>query len=164
MSESSYTYNEPPHSVFSVLEEAIFNDPGDGLGPMDLLDGMLRRRIKDALLGKVDQLIHCIKLVADHEVAKYRARAWSSRSLRHASAVAEAPSIADVLVLLGIASERQDRTLWRSKGYKFIKIDDWAIGAANDRRGIPGTYDDLVEDWHDGGSREQRRIPVEFDL
>lgn len=164
MTESFWTYKEPPHSPFSVLEEPMFKDPGDGLGPMDFLDGMLWRRIKNALRGDISELVYCLRILARHEVSKYQNQAWSSRSPRHASAVGEAPSVADVLVLLGIAYERDDQTSRGSTGSTLIKVADWVIAAANDQRGIPHTHDIHIERWHDCGSPEQSRIPIEFDL
>jgi len=65
MTDTISTYIEPPHSVFSVLEETVFKDPGDGLGPMDFIDGMLRRRIITALRGDIKDLIYCLKLIAN---------------------------------------------------------------------------------------------------
>jgi len=155
--ESTCRYKESPHSVFNVLEEPVTKDPGDGLGPMDLLDFMLWRRILDALRGDIKELVHCLKLLADHEVLKFRNKAWSSRTLRHAGFVAEAPAISDVLVLLGIASRVSDRSTK-------IRFADWVIIAVNDRRGNPDDHDSHIWDWHDRGSQEQSRMPTEFDL
>lgn len=164
MTDTISTYIEPPHSVFSVLEETVFKDPGDGLGPMDFIDGMLRRRIITALRGDIKELIYCLKLIANREVLKYQNQAWSSRSPRHASSLVDAPSIADVLVLLGLAAVRDDRKPLRPEDPHHIRFAAWVVAAANKHRGGTGSYDRHLEDWHDRGSLEESRITIEFDF
>lgn len=160
MTSVGITYYEEPHTVFDVFDHLLYKDPGDGLGPRNYLCGDIHRLIAKVRRRDVDALCTCLKLLGDHEAAKLKAKAWAPRQMRRAHCQAEPPSIADVLVLLGIATE-DDRTTSRKS---YIRFCEWAIIRANEEKGISDQNDSLIDDWHEEGSQERSRLPLVFDL
>ncbi len=156
------TYYEPPHSVFETLTKPQFQDPGDGLGNVEVLDGFLLLKIKKAFDWDMEALIECIKLLGEHEYLKIKGEAWAPRGKRRVSCETEAPPISDVLIMLDIATELETHPMFWTRPFPCIRFNDWAVDFALSRDGAGMIDHTILEEWHDKGSYEESRLPQLF--
>lgn len=158
MSRSVFTPGEAPFTCYEALDLPIFSDPGDGLGGLGFLEGDLRQTIGKALRGDVKSLRYCLRLLSEHELRKLSNGEWTKAAPQVPSCVAIPPSIADVLVMLGIACERDEP---RRPGDTTVRvmIKDWVIERAYKQKGLCERYDDAIDDWHKRGAPDYQRFP-----
>ena len=161
MGDCTIIHTEHPHTVFDVFDHPLYKDPGDGLGPLNYLCGDLHRLIAKVRRRNVDALCACLKLLGDHEADKLKSNAWAPRQPRRVRCESVPPSIANVLVLLDIASEIDELTTGLETR---IRFSDWAIARANEKKGISAQNDWQIDEWHRDGSPETSRMPLRFDL